>query len=87
MLTPFWDERGVLLEQYTPRGNPITSGAYSAEIGNSSVDWVQVSRFHLKTETESSLRNVCVLNKNRTVDNVEKHNECINILSSQIFRP
>jgi hypothetical protein len=28
------------------------------EIGTSSVDWAQLSRFHLKTETESSFRNV-----------------------------
>jgi hypothetical protein len=27
-------------------------------IGTSSVDWPQLSRFHLKMETESSLRNV-----------------------------
>jgi hypothetical protein len=40
------------------------------EIGTSSVDWAQ-----LKTDTESSLRNI-VLNKNRTVDNVQKHNNC-----------
>jgi hypothetical protein len=31
-------------------------------MGTSSIDWAQLSRFHLKTETESSLRNV-VLNK------------------------
>jgi hypothetical protein len=27
-------------------------------IGTSSIDWAQLSRFYLKTETESSLRNV-----------------------------
>jgi hypothetical protein len=27
------------------------------EIGTSSIDWAQLSRFYLKTETESSLRN------------------------------
>jgi hypothetical protein len=27
----------------------------SLEAGNSSIDWAQVSRFHPKTETESSL--------------------------------
>jgi hypothetical protein len=26
------------------------------EIGTSSIDWAQLSRFHLRTETESSLR-------------------------------
>jgi hypothetical protein len=28
------------------------------EIGTGYIDWAQLSRFHLKTETESSLRNV-----------------------------
>jgi hypothetical protein len=28
------------------------------EIGTSCIDWAQLSRFYLKTETESSLRNV-----------------------------
>jgi hypothetical protein len=27
-------------------------------LGTSSIDWAQLSRFHMKTETESSLRNV-----------------------------
>jgi hypothetical protein len=34
------------------------------EIGTNSIDWAQLSRFHLKTETESSH----VSNKNRTMD-------------------
>jgi hypothetical protein len=46
------------------------------ETETSSIDWVQLSRFYLKTETESSLRNV-VLNKNRAMDNVQKYNICI----------
>jgi histone-lysine N-methyltransferase SETMAR len=29
MLTLFWDERVVLLEHYTPRGNTVTSASYS----------------------------------------------------------
>jgi hypothetical protein len=36
------------------------------------LSWVQLSRFHLKTETQSSLRNV-VLNKNRTMNKGQKH--------------
>jgi hypothetical protein len=28
---------------------------------------------------------LCVLNKNKTMDNVQKHNNCISILSSQTF--
>jgi hypothetical protein len=39
-------------------------------------DRAQISTFHLKTEAESSLRNV-LLNKNRAMDNVQKHNNCI----------
>jgi hypothetical protein len=42
-------------------------------------------RFHLKSETESILRNVVCLN--RTMDNVQKHYNCIHIPSSQTFRP
>jgi hypothetical protein len=33
-----------------------------SEIGTSSVNWAQLSRFHLKTETESSLQNVVLKN-------------------------
>jgi hypothetical protein len=54
-------------------------------IGASSIDWAQMSMFYLNTETESSLRDV-VLNKKRTMDNVQKHNNCINGPSSQTFR-
>jgi hypothetical protein len=44
------------------------------EIGTSS----QLSRFHLKTVTESSLRNVvCFINKNRTMDKVQKHHNFV----------
>jgi hypothetical protein len=35
-----------------------------------------VGHSQLETETESSLRNIVFLNKNRTVDNVQKHNFC-----------
>jgi hypothetical protein len=51
-------------------------------IGTSSIDWAQLSRFYLNTETESSLRNVVFwstnravfLDKKRKMDNVQKHN-------------
>jgi hypothetical protein len=57
------------------------------DIRTSSVDWAQLSRFYLKTDTESSLRNVVFCNINRTVfldkdrtmDNVQKHNICTNV--------
>jgi hypothetical protein len=54
------------------------------EIGTSSIDWAQLSRFCLKTETESSFRNavfwninrMVFLNRDKTMDNVQKHNIC-----------
>jgi DNA-dependent RNA polymerase auxiliary subunit epsilon len=49
------------------------------------VDWAQLSMFYQKTETESRVRNV-FLNKNRTMDNVQKHNTCIDVPSAQTFR-
>jgi hypothetical protein len=66
----------------------------SPEIGTSSINWVQLSRFYLKMETESSLRNVVFYNINRTVfldkdrmmDNIQKHSICSNVQSSQTFR-
>jgi 5'(3')-deoxyribonucleotidase len=46
-----------------------------------SIDWPQLSRFHLNTETESSLQNVVFCNINRTLlldkdmmMDVKKHN-------------
>jgi hypothetical protein len=62
----------------------LLSWAPSPGIGISSIDWAQVNRFYLKTETESSLRNVIFwninrtmfLDKNRTLDNVQKQNIC-----------
>jgi hypothetical protein len=35
-----------------------------------------LSRFYVKTETESSVRNVVFWNINREMDNVQKHNIC-----------
>jgi hypothetical protein len=29
MLTLFWDERGVILEHYVPRGNTVTNATYA----------------------------------------------------------
>jgi hypothetical protein len=55
------------------------------EIRTSSIDWAQLSRFHLKTETECSLRNVVFRNINRAMGNVKKHLICANVKSSQIF--
>jgi hypothetical protein len=50
-------------------------------MGTSSVYWAQLSRFYLRTEIESSLRNVIlkykqddILNKGETMDNVQERN-------------
>jgi hypothetical protein len=67
---------------------------HRSEIGTNSIHWAQLSRFYLKTETESSLWNVVFCNINRkafldedrTMDNVQKHNICTNVPSSQTFR-
>jgi hypothetical protein len=55
------------------------------DIGTSSIDWTQLSRFYLKKETIQSPKR-CVLknkqdgvfNKDRAMDNVQKHNICKN---------
>jgi hypothetical protein len=63
-----------------------------SEIGASSVDWAQLSRFYLKTETESSLWIVVfwkingVLDKDRTLDNVQKHNIYIQFSLSILYQ-
>jgi hypothetical protein len=41
----------------------IFQNTTSPEIGISSIDWSQLNRFYLKTETESSLRNVVIWKK------------------------
>jgi hypothetical protein len=64
--------------------NPIVCRCWYPEKGTSSIDWAKLSRFYLKTEAESSFRNVVFwkinrmvfLDKARTMDNVQKHNIC-----------
>jgi len=34
MLTLFWDERGVILEHYMPRGNTVNSATYADLLKN-----------------------------------------------------
>jgi hypothetical protein len=34
MLTLFWDKRGVILEHYLPRGDPVTSTPYADLLKN-----------------------------------------------------
>jgi hypothetical protein len=74
---------------YNFQNTDSISGHYPSrrlEIGTSSVDRAQLSRFHLKTEIEFSLRNVVFYFKKRTMDTVQEPNVCINIASSQTFR-
>jgi hypothetical protein len=60
------------------------------EIGTGTVDWAKLSRFYLKTETESQSSKCCVfkykeegvLNEDRAMDNVQKHNISTNVPSS-----
>jgi hypothetical protein len=66
----------------SPSSGETYSVGHNPKIGTSSIDWAQPSRFYLKTETESSLRSVVFwkikrtvfLNKDRTMDKVQKHN-------------
>jgi hypothetical protein len=58
----------------------LLSWAQSLEIRT--IDWAQLSKFHLKMEIQSLKH--CVLNKNRMIDNVQKDN-FINITSLTNF--
>jgi hypothetical protein len=49
------------------------------EIGTSSIDWAQLSRFHLWMETGLVYEMLLILNGTRTMDKVQKHNNCINV--------
>jgi hypothetical protein len=48
--------------------------------------WAELSRFHLKTETESSHWNIVFDVKDGTIDNVQNLSDYIDIRSSQTFR-
>jgi hypothetical protein len=50
---------------------------YVPEVATNCIELTQLSRFHLKTETEPSHRNVA-FKKNRAMDGVQKHNSCPN---------
>jgi hypothetical protein len=48
--------------------------------------WAQLSRFHLKAETESSLRNVVFYIKDRTMNNVQNSDKLVmNIPQNQMY--
>jgi hypothetical protein len=50
------------------------------EVRTSPIVWDQRSRFNLKTESESSLRNAVFSNINGTMDSVQKHNIYVSFL-------
>jgi hypothetical protein len=55
--------------QYTYVYNYCASGYYPSSYfylkHTAPIDWARMSKFYLKTETELSLRNVLILNRNR----------------------
>jgi hypothetical protein len=61
----------------------LVSGERERE--TSSIYWNHLSRFHLKTETEFSLRNVVYQIKGRAVDNVQNCDSYIRIFHMQRF--
>jgi hypothetical protein len=90
-----WDFRPYFTVSHLrlPYSSPPTTRRVTVEVFDPAstwvtnyIDWAQMSTFYLKTETEFSLRNAVCLNKNMTMDNVQKHNVCINVPSSQNFR-
>jgi hypothetical protein len=52
---------------------------------SSFIDWAQLSRFSSEEGDRIQSPKRCVLNKNMTMYNVQKHNICINVPSSQTF--
>jgi hypothetical protein len=77
---------------FIKKHRPVYFSKHDGE-GTSCIDWAQLSRFYLKTETESSFRKVVFwkmnrmvfLDKDRTVDNVQKRSICFNVPSPQSF--
>jgi hypothetical protein len=61
---------------YFSKHNVSETGFYLRlqEIGTSSTDWGQLSRFYLKTETDSGLRIAVFLDKDWALDNI-----CMNV--------
>jgi hypothetical protein len=55
------------------RGSPLPPGFFLLFF----INWALLSRFCLNMETESSLWNTVSWIKNRMIDNIQKHNNCI----------
>jgi hypothetical protein len=80
-----WSNANIAAWLWSPTNNCLKvcdNSTLVLEIGTISINWAQLSRFYLKTETESSLRNVvfcntnrtAFLDKGRTMDDVQKYN-------------
>jgi hypothetical protein len=55
------------------------------EIGTSFIDWAQLSRCLPQDGDRIQSPKHCDLNKNRMMDNLQKHNTCINVSSWTLF--
>jgi hypothetical protein len=62
---------------------PILCWCWCPEIGTSSTDCAQLSRLLSEDEDTSPVSETLFLNQNRTMDKVQKVNNCINIPPSQ----
>jgi len=62
MVTLFWDERGVILEHYMPRGNTVTSATYADLLKN-----------HLRPATKSKRRGLLSAGVLLQHDNARPH--------------
>jgi hypothetical protein len=63
----------------------LPSWAQSSDIRTSSIDWAQLSKVFPEDGDRIPSPKCCDLNKKWTVDNVQKHDNFINIPSAQIL--
>jgi len=68
MLTLFWDEKGVILEQYTPRGTTVTSASFS-----------DLLKDHLQRAIESNQRGLLSSGVLLQHDNARPHTACTTV--------
>jgi hypothetical protein len=72
----------ILKYKVTETGFCLRLQVKPTQLGTNSIDWAKLSRLYLKTETESSLRNLVFwkinrtifLDENRMMHNAQKHN-------------
>ena len=68
MLTLFWDEKGVILEHYTPRGTTVTSASCSDLLKN-----------HLRPAIKSKRRGLLSTGILLQHDNARPHTACTTV--------